>query len=216
LTCAFRSLDGDGTSAANAGARPSHVYARAGSYTVGLTVTDDAGCSTAFVFTGQTAYCAGGPQALRTTTIVVPAAPTQKQRPTIKAARLTNKRFRVAAKATAISARKAPLGTTFRFTLSAAAKLQIVITRSAPGLRHGHSCLAPTAKLKRTHAKHCTRTLTVGTLTRSNEPKGADSIPFSGRIGHRALSPRAYHAVLSASDAGGRSKPVTLAFIVVR
>jgi DNA-binding beta-propeller fold protein YncE len=215
---------GDGTSAANAGPRPSHVYARAGSYTVGLTVIDDAGCSTAFVFTGQTAYCAGGPQALRTTTIVVPAAlaPTQTttqtttRPPAITAASLTNRRFRVAKKDTAISAKKAPLGTTFRFTLSAAAKLRIVITRSAPGLRHGHSCLAPTAKLKRAHAKHCTRTLTVGTLTRSNEPKGADSIAFSGRIGHRSLSPRAYHAVLSASDAGGRSKAVTLAFIVVR
>ncbi len=210
---------GDGASA-NAGPRPSHVYASAGSYAVSLTVTDDAGCSTAFVFTGQTAYCNGTAQALKTMTIVVSAGPASTigttQPPVISAASLTNKRFRVANKDTAVSAKKAPLGTRFRFTLSAVAKLQIRITRSAPGLRHGHSCLAPTAKLKRAHAKHCTRTLTVGTLTRSNEPKGADSIPFSGRIGHRALSPRAYHAVLSASDAGGRSQAVTLAFTVVR
>ncbi len=212
---------GDGTSAADAGPRPTHVYASAGSYVVSLTVSDDAGCSTAFVFTGQTASCVGGPQALATSTIAVPAAATTPPlvttpRPAISSARLSNKRFRVAAKATAVFARKAPLGTVFRFTLSAAAKLRIVITRPAPGLRHGHSCLAPTAKLRHAHAKRCTRTLTVGTLTRSNEPKGADSVPFSGRIGHRALAPRAYHALLSASDAGGRSNPVTLAFAVVR
>lgn len=136
--------------------------------------------------------------------------------PMITAARLTNKRFRVAKQATAISARKVPVGTSIHFTLSAAAKLQITITRSAAGLRHGTSCLAPSAKLKRMHAKHCTRTLTVGTLTRSSEPGGADTVPFSGRIGHRALSVGAYNAVLLASDAGGRSKPVTLSFAILR
>ncbi len=144
-----------------------------------------------------------------TTSVPTPA-------PTITAARLTNKRFRVAKQATAISARKAPLGTSVRFTLSAAAKLQITITRSAAGLRHGRSCLAPSAKLKRAHAKHCTRTLALGTLTRSSEPEGADSVPFSGHIGHRALSAGAYDAVLGASDTGGRSKPVTLSFVIVR
>jgi len=135
---------------------------------------------------------------------------------TISAARLTHRLFRVGRQATAISARKKPLGTSFRFTLSAAAKVQIAITRSAPGLRHAHSCLAPTDKLKRARAKRCTRTLTVATLTRANEPKGAGSVPFSGRVGRRALSPRSYNAVLSASNAAGRSKPVTLSFTIVR
>ena len=37
---------------------------------------------------------------------------------------------------------------------------------------------------------------------------------FSGRIGHRPLSAGADHAVLSASDATGRSKPVTLSFVI--
>jgi hypothetical protein len=136
--------------------------------------------------------------------------------PTLTLVSLTNKRFRVAKRTTAILARKAPLGTTFRFTLSAPAKLTITVTRTAPGLRRGHSCLAPTARLKHKHAKRCTRTLTVGTLTRSSEPKGADRIPFSGRIGRRALSPRGYNAVLAASNAAGRSHPVTLSLIIVR
>jgi DNA-binding beta-propeller fold protein YncE len=102
---------GDGTSAANAGPRPTHVYASAGSYAVDLTVSDDAGCSTAFVFTGQTAYCNGGPQASKTMPIRVPAAPASAAGPpAITAASLTNRRFRVGSKATAISARKAPVG----------------------------------------------------------------------------------------------------------
>jgi hypothetical protein len=113
-------------------------------------------------------------------------------------------------------AKKAPLGTSIHLALSEASKLQIVITRSAPGLRRGHRCVAPTTKLKRAHAKHCNRTLTVGTLTRSNEPQGADIVPFSGRIGHRPLEPRAYKAVLNASNANGLAAPVTLTFVVVR
>lgn len=51
---------GDGTSLSNGGQTPSHTYKKAGTYKVTLTVTDDAGCSTTQVFTGQTAYCNGG------------------------------------------------------------------------------------------------------------------------------------------------------------
>ena len=136
--------------------------------------------------------------------------------PVITRASLSNRRFRVAQQATAISAAKAPLGTSFHFTLSAAAKLQITITHSAAGLRHGDSCLAPSARLRRAHAKRCTRTLTVGALTRAREHAGADKIAFSGRIGRRALSNGAYGAVLEAGNTGGRSKPVKLSFTIVR
>jgi hypothetical protein len=69
--------------------------------------------------------------------------------------------------------------------------------------------------LRRAHAKHCTRTLTVGTLTRSSEPQGADSIAFSRRIGHRALPAGAYHGILYAGDIAGSSKPATLSFAIV-
>ena len=212
---------GDGTSASNAGPTPTHVYASGGSYTVQLSVTDEAGCSAAFLFTGQTAYCNGGPQATESATIAVPAAPVAPvvpppQPPEITAASLTNKRFRVGSRSTAISARRAPIGTAFRLTLSAAASVQVAITRGAPGLRRGHRCLAPTAALRREHAKRCIRTLTVVTLTRSREPTGADTIPFSGRIGRRTLPPGAYIAVLGASDAAGRSRAVSLPFAVIR
>jgi hypothetical protein len=151
-----------------------------------------------------------------TTLLALKSPPHGLLPPTLGSVSVTNKRFRVAKRSTAILARKAPLGTIFRFTLSAPAKVTIAITRTAPGLRRGHRCLAPTAKLRRRHARHCTRTITVGTLTRSREPAGRDRIPFSGCIGNRPLSPRAYNAVLRASNAAGRSKPVRVSFIIVR
>jgi YVTN family beta-propeller protein len=138
------------------------------------------------------------------------------QAPAISAASVTNRRFRVAKQATAVSAAKAPLGTSFRFTLSAAAKLQITITGSASGLRRGNSCVAPSARLRRAHAKRCTRALTLGTLTRASEPAGLDSVAFSGRIGSRPLPAGTYGAALSASNAAGHSQPVKLGFVIVR
>jgi hypothetical protein len=53
-------------------------------------------------------------------------------------------------------------------------------------------------------------------LARSSLRTGAGRIAFSGRIGRSALSPRHYKAVLSATNAGGRSAPITLSFTVVR
>ena len=66
---------GDGTGAANAGPTPTHVYSAPGHYRVTLTVTDDAGCSTTLVFTGQTASCNGGPSAVKTLQIAVAERP---------------------------------------------------------------------------------------------------------------------------------------------
>ncbi|HWM10059.1 MAG TPA: PKD domain-containing protein [Solirubrobacteraceae bacterium] len=67
---------GDGRVLSDGGATPAHLYAAAGSYQVTLTVTDDAGCSTALVFTGRMASCNGGPTA-RTTIPVTVSAPAQ-------------------------------------------------------------------------------------------------------------------------------------------
>ncbi len=184
---------GDGTSAS--GTSVNHAYAATGSYHVTLTSADVLGNTTS-----------------TSATIAISPAP---PKPRLTSVRMTNTRFRVAKTSTAITARRTPLGTSFRFKLSTPAELRIAITSTAAGLRHGRSCLAPTSKLRHAHAKSCTRTLTVATLTRASERKGADSIPFSGRIGTRALSPRSYAAVLTATNAGGSSKPVKLSFTIV-
>ena len=65
---------GDGTSAQSAGATPTHVYSSPGNYTVTLTVTDSAGCSTQVIYTGQTASCNGSSAATSSQTIAVPGS----------------------------------------------------------------------------------------------------------------------------------------------
>jgi Regulator of chromosome condensation (RCC1) repeat len=135
--------------------------------------------------------------------------------PTISKGCFTNRSFHVGRQTTAISAKRAPLGSTLCFTLSTAAKVKVAITRSAPGLRHGRSCVALSATLVRAHAKRCTRTLTMGTFTRAREAQGTDSFPFSGRIGRRPLAPGSYLAVITASNTAGSSKPVAVAFTII-
>jgi YVTN family beta-propeller protein len=71
---------GDGITTTTSSPNVSHVYARPGSYTATLTVTDNAGCSTAVVFTGQTASC-NGSSAARVVHVVTVASPSSMASP---------------------------------------------------------------------------------------------------------------------------------------
>jgi PKD repeat protein len=161
---------GDGTPDA-ATAKPTHAFATPGTYQVALFVHDDNTQSGA---------------AIHNVTVVPLVAPAFSR------ATVSNATFRVGTKATAIAAR-APLGTSFRFTLKAPAKVTIALS-----LRHG------------------TRAVRAGKLTRSHLHNGPNAIAFSGRIGRRALKPGRYTAKLTASNAKGRAKPVTVRFKIVR
>jgi YVTN family beta-propeller protein len=55
----FAWVFGDGKAETTGTPVISHAFAKPGKYQVQLTVTDNEGCSTSFVFTGQTAYCNG-------------------------------------------------------------------------------------------------------------------------------------------------------------
>jgi DNA-binding beta-propeller fold protein YncE len=112
---------GDGAQAANAGPKPTHVYGRAGSYNVRLTVTDNGGCSTAFVFTGQTASCNGGPAATTVRAITIGSPP----RPVIRHVTESHRRWREGGK----GSRKLPVGTSFSFRLNGPASVALTFTR---------------------------------------------------------------------------------------
>jgi len=68
LVTGFAWAFGDGQLATGPAPTVSHTFAKPGNYSVQLTVTDNEGCSTSRVFTGQTAYCNGSPLA----TVTVP------------------------------------------------------------------------------------------------------------------------------------------------
>lgn len=199
-------------------------------YNVSVYVTSGPGAGTATVSGGYAPTVAGGtvpsfagPSAPTSFVTVSPCPVAAGGTPKLSATSLSHKRFRVARQATPLRARasakkrkKAPLGTAFRFTLSTPAEVRIAIKRRASGLRKGKRCVAPTAKLKRAHAKRCKRLVTLGTLVRANLGAGKNSVAFSGRLGSRALRPRSYKATLSARNAAGHAKGATLSFKVVR
>ena len=133
--------------------------------------------------------------------------------PTITGARLTNKRFRVAARRTAVTARRAKRGTTFVFTLSEAARTTIAIAQRKAGRRKGKRCVAPRKGLK----KRCTRFVAKVTLTRTKTKQGGNRVAYTGRTAKGTLKPGRYRATLRATDAAGnRSKATTLTFTIVR
>jgi YVTN family beta-propeller protein len=76
---------GDGQTLANGGPTPTHTY-KPGSYTASVTLTDNEGCSTRFVFTGQTASCNGSAVAAASQKIGIPPQTKIKKHPAKKTA----------------------------------------------------------------------------------------------------------------------------------
>jgi hypothetical protein len=116
--------------------------------------------------------------------------------PALTAASLTNRKFAVAPRATALTARKkakVKRGTTIRFTLSEASSVSIAIR-----------------SVKKRKVK------TIGTLTRAGKA-GKNSVKFTGRLGRKALAVGSYRAVVGATDAAGnKAKTKTLSFKIVK
>lgn len=142
---------------------------------------------------------------------IEPPAPPVADVIRISGLKLVPKRFRVARKPTAISARKrgkakarkpVPAGSSIRFTLSRAGEVKITVERKAKGRRSGGRCVKPTRKLR--DRKGCTRWVrTRRALDRKGLAAGPQRIPFSGRIGRKALAPGQYRLTVSAAAVPG-------------
>lgn len=151
-------------------------------------------------------------------------------KPRLTRASLSHKRFRVGRRPTAQTAavgpagrtaarrrgrrRPAPVGTTFRFTLSARANVAVVLERQAQGRLVGRFCRRPARRLRRN--LRCIRFVRAGKLTRGGMNAGRNSIAFSGRVGRKALRPGKYRARLRATNVGGASAWARVSFVVVR
>jgi hypothetical protein len=177
---------GDGASAASPVASVAHTYATPGVYTVTLTVTDDAGCSTQRTFTGQTVSCNGSPVASRSEQItIVKALPT----PVISHVSESAKRWQEGTGSTG----GLPIGTTFSFTLSEPARVSLrFIRHTASG-----------------------KVLAAGMLSFAAH-RGVNKIHFAGRLTRsRRLGPGRYTVAITARDAtGGRSAPHAISFTI--
>jgi streptogramin lyase len=124
------------------------------------------------------------------------------------------RRFRVAARDTALSAKKTPRGAAFLLSLSEPAQVTVTVARLAAGRRSGKTCKRPTRALA--HHKACVRVVLAGALHRSLA-SGAARIAFSGRLGSHAVARGRYRAVASAVDgAQNVSSPSSTTFSVVR
>jgi Tol biopolymer transport system component len=163
----------------------------------------DGDCST----TPQSPAGGGGPP---------PAGQPAAHAPALSKVSMTNRRFRIGRKRTAVTARRkrAKAGTTFRFTLSDTATVRIRLEQLKKGRRSGKRCVKPTRKLRR--HKPCTRGVLKGTLTRRALTAGAHRVAFSGRIGRRKLARGRHRATLTAiGPTGLKSASTTLAFRIV-
>jgi hypothetical protein len=148
---------------------------------------------------------AGGPSG--------PVPVTDLAAPQVSDLALTNRTFAVGSAATPVAAR-AKKGTTFRLTLSENATVAIGFERSEPGRRRGRRCVKQTSKNRK--ARKCKRWVKRGAIQRSASA-GRVTIPFSGRIGRKALKTGSYRALVTAGDAAGnRSQQRTVAFRIVK
>lgn len=211
---------GDGSTLSNGGAKVTHTYAAPGTYTATVTVSDEDGCSNALIFTGQTAYCNGGPSATTTVTFTVPPKgspppPPVTSSPTLTSVSQSHSVWREGSALASLARRRPPIGTTFRFTLNESARVSLVFSQRRSGRRiAAHRCVAPNRRNAR--KRHCRLTVTVGTLSFAGHA-GTDRVRFQGRPSRRRrLPPGVYSVTITATSAGHSSAPKTLTFRIVR
>jgi PKD domain len=170
------------------GPSTAHVFTTAGTHTATLTVTDPAGASASVSRIVEI-----GAQPINMTLPPVPS---------LSSFSATNSRVR------------SKRGTTFRYTLGAAARsTRISIDALLSGKRSGRSCVKPTRKLAR--AKGCTRSVAKGGIS-GPAAAGRNTLAWDGRLNRKALAPGRYKATARATDRFGRlSNTRTLTFTIV-
>jgi hypothetical protein len=107
------------------------------------------------------------------------------------------------------------VGTTFSFSLNEQATVTFRYTRSLPGRKVGHGCVAQTNANQ--HKPSCQRTITEGTISFSGH-SGVNHVAFQGRISRsKKLGLGSHTLIITATNAAGEhSQPKSLSFTIVR
>jgi hypothetical protein len=153
----------------------------------------------------------------------LPCPPPPPPAPSLSQFSQSHKKWRTGSQAAALTAsehrkhkKKAPVGTTFRFTLNTPSAVSLNFTESAKGRKgKGGKCVAQTKRNK--HKRSCKRTIPAGTLTFPTAAAGTDSISFAGKFAnHKKLKAGKYTVTIEASNSSGHSTTSTLHFTVVK
>jgi hypothetical protein len=109
------------------------------------------------------------------------------------------------------SAKRPPIGTTFRFTVNERVRVRFAFNKRVKGRKLGRRCVA-----HRTKGRRCTRTVKSGVLNFSARA-GLNKVRFQGRISARKrLKPGRYTLTVTATDSSGQtSAPRSLIFTIV-
>jgi hypothetical protein len=145
-------------------------------------------------------------------------APAAARPPVLSAVAMSNRHFRVASDGAhrAQSAGNVPLGTKFRFAVSAPATVTIAISRLLPGVRQGRGCIRLRAGVEGSHERRCAYSTEIGSVLRPLPLGGTGAISFKGIVNHRRLPAGTYSATVTAGNPNGRSNAVELRFSVAR
>ncbi len=109
---------------------------------------------------------------------------------------------------------RAPLGTTFSFTLSKAATVKLAFTQKASGRKVRGACKAPNPS--NASKRQCVRTILAGALSLSGHA-GLNKLRFQGLLPNgKSLRLGSYNVSLTARDSGGlQSAAHSLSFSIV-
>jgi uncharacterized delta-60 repeat protein len=112
------------------------------------------------------------------------------------------------------SAKRPPVGTTFRFTVNQSATVRFSFTQKLAGRKVGHRCVAPSKKNR--HNPKCARTVTRGALSFS-VAAGPHKLRFDGRLSkHKKLPLGRYTLIITATSGSGPPATKRLTFTIVK
>jgi hypothetical protein len=108
-----------------------------------------------------------------------------------------------------------PTGTTFTFKLNEAANVTFAFSESMPGRKVSGRCVKPSRSNR--HKPHCTRTMSIHTLSFPAAGAGLRHLSFDGVLSpHQTMGPGTYTVTIVATAAGRRSTPHKLKFTILK